>query len=152
MWIFLLISSTAGCLYFEKRVINDYFEFNVITSTKYYREIPMRFPVITICSSTNEHDISQNDISINCTFNSKLCNTKFFSVVHHNDKNCLRFNEFKNETLYSVNGGILYGLNLEIDFYMKNESKLLMSDGLDISIHNNSLGNLKHIKNSKYFN
>ena len=50
MWILCFLTSSGLCAFTVYQNINNYFQFNVVTTTRLHREIPMIFPTITICN------------------------------------------------------------------------------------------------------
>lgn len=144
-WILLTLASTSGCIYFETNIIRDYLQFNVITSTKIYHEVPMRFPMVTICGEASlQLPQKGNYFSMNCTFNNQICERKYYSIVDENNNHtCLRINGHSNDSMFSVNDGLAYGLNLELNFDRQNRTALKVPRSLEVFVHNNSLGNMK---------
>ena len=74
MWLILFIFGSSGGIYTVIKVINDYLDYEVVTSIKVFNEIPAKFPAVTFYFlRNNQANISLNEILFRCYFNSLEC-------------------------------------------------------------------------------
>jgi hypothetical protein len=74
MWLILFILGSSGGIYTVIKVINDYLDYEVVTSIKVFNEIPAKFPAVTFYFlRNNQANISLNEILFRCYFNSLEC-------------------------------------------------------------------------------
>jgi hypothetical protein len=99
IWLICFILSSSICIYFLKKAIVEYINFNKVSKIDVIYEEPAEFPTISICDR-DIHNLSLNNI-IACEINKDLMcfenKEDFFEVFsdpHYKD--CLRFNSGKN--------------------------------------------------------
>jgi hypothetical protein len=137
MWLILFIFGSSGGIYTVIKVINDYLDYEVVTSIKVFNEIPAKFPAVTFYFlRNNQANISLNEILFRCYFNSLECNSSDFETIQ--DK--FGYISYKFKSKQSFIDGSFYGLvvylNLtNIPFYNNTYSL----DGLKLIIHNDSI-------------
>lgn len=51
LWIFFVLLSTATCAFIITKAVMDYLDFNVTTKLRLVSQIPIVFPVVTICNA-----------------------------------------------------------------------------------------------------
>ena len=74
MWLILFIFGSSGGIYTVIKVINDYLDYEVVTSIKVFNEIPAKFPAVTFYFlRNNQANISLNEILFRCYFNRLEC-------------------------------------------------------------------------------
>jgi hypothetical protein len=99
IWLICFILSSSICIYFLKKAIVEYLNFNKVSKIDVIYEEPAEFPTISICDR-DIHNLSLDNI-IACEINKDLMcfenKEDFFEVFsdpHYND--CLRFNSGRN--------------------------------------------------------
>ena len=82
MWLILFIFGSSGGIYTVIKVVNDYLDYEVVTSIKVFNEIPAKFPAVTFyLLRNNKAKISLNEILFKCYFNSLECNSSDFETI-----------------------------------------------------------------------
>jgi hypothetical protein len=137
MWLILFLFGSSGGIYTVIKAINDYLDYEVVTSIKVFNEIPAKFPAVTFyLLRNNKANTSLNEILFQCYFNSLKCNSSDFDTIQ--DK--FGYISYKFKSKQSFIDGSFYGLvvylNLtNIPFYNNTYSL----DGLKLMIHNDSI-------------
>lgn len=135
-WIFLTLASTSLCSYFIFKNVNEYLNFEIVTSIDIIYETKAEFPAVTLCS-TSGFNQSLQSLIIMCRFNNRNCSidTHFESYDDPMYSLCYRFNSIKNSSpLYTFNG-IFYGLQLHLALELKEGDDY---GEMEILIHNSS--------------
>jgi len=50
IWLAFLLIATGACIYMCTEAVLDYLDWEVLTKVRVYSEIPIEFPVITVCN------------------------------------------------------------------------------------------------------
>jgi len=134
MWlVFFLLSSSVG-IYTIIQAFNNYFSFDVVTSIKVIKEMPVEFPAITFyILRNNSVNKSLNDLISDCNFNTFSCNISKDIKINEDKFGFISYT-FKSQLAYygSSKSGLTIGVNLaNISFDKTNPL-----DGLRIIIHN----------------
>jgi len=134
MWlVFFLLSSSVG-IYTIIQSFNNYFSFDVVTSIKVIKEMPVEFPTITFyILRNNSISKSLNDLISDCNFNTFSCNISKDIKINEDKFGFISYT-FKSQLAYygSSKSGLTIGVNLaNISFDKTNPL-----DGLRIIIHN----------------
>lgn len=112
----MAISFSIG-IYTIKSSCDNYFNFDVITSTTIVKVNNSIFPSIIFCN--NKNDSSLLKYLDNCLFNGEKCDLNFFKIYNREPKyKCIRFNEFRENSPLLTTSGIGFKNSLRVDFNM----------------------------------
>ena len=107
MWLILFILGSSGGIYTVIKVINDYLDYEVVTSIKVFNEVPAKFPAVTFyLLRNNKAKISLDEILVGCIFGDMSCNSSDFDTIQ--DKFGYISYKFRNKN--SFFDGSFYGL------------------------------------------
>jgi len=134
MWlIFFLLSSSVGIYTIIQSFIN-YFNFDVVTSIKVFKEIPTEFPAITFFILRNKKaNISLNDLVVECAFSRFSCNISNDISINRDKFGYISYT-FKSQSAYIA--GSVYGLQMGLNLQNISFDDTTVRDGLRIIIHN----------------
>jgi len=134
MWlIFFLLSSSVGIYTIIQSFIN-YFNFDVVTSIKVFKEIPTEFPAITFFILRNKKaNISLNDLVVECAFSRFSCNISNDISINRDKFGYISYT-FKSQSAYIA--GSVYGLQMGLNLQNISFDDTAVRDGLRIIIHN----------------
>jgi hypothetical protein len=132
MWLILFLLSSSVGIYLVIQSFINYFNYDVVTSVKVFKEIPTEFPTITFfILRNNRRNISLSNLIVECKFNNFNCN--FSNDIHVNkDKFGFISYTFKSQLIYF--GGSFNSLRIGVN--LANISTLHLVDGLRVIIHN----------------
>ncbi len=128
-WFFYFICGSSITIWQLIKLVNNYYEFDVITEVESVYEQPMRLPALVFCSPFNKPHLFANrslkSIVISCidTFRNDCMNNldNLFEAFETPDGKCFRLNSGKNMSGHSVPiynqtvGGLDGGFNLRFE-------------------------------------
>jgi len=132
MWLILFLLSSSVGIYLVIQSFINYFNYDVVTSVKVFKEIPTEFPTITFfILRNNRRNIPMSNLIVECKFNNFNCN--FSNEIHVNkDKFGFVSYTFKSQLIYF--GGSFNSLRIGVN--LANISTSHLVDGLRVIIHN----------------
>jgi hypothetical protein len=134
MWLILFLLSSSVGIYLVIQSFINYFNYEVVTSIKVFKEIPTEFPAITFFILRNNRiNISLSKLIFERQFNSFRCNISK-DIRINKDKFGFISYTFKSQLTYlgGSKNSLIMGLNLaNISF-----DKINALDGLRVIIHN----------------
>ena len=140
MWLILFIFGSSGGIYTVIKVINDYLDYEVVTSIKVFNEIPAKFPAVTFYFlRNNKANISLKKILVTCFFNDISCNSSDFETIQ--DK--FGYISYKFKSKQSFIDGSFYGLTVALNLtnipFIEYDFDYQILNGLKLMIHNDSI-------------
>jgi hypothetical protein len=140
MWLILFIFGSSGGIYTVIKVINDYLDYEVVTSFKVFNEIPAKFPAVTFYFlRNNKANISLKKILVTCFFNDISCNSSDFETIQ--DK--FGYISYKFKSKQSFIDGSFYGLTVALNLtnipFIEYDFDYQILNGLKLMIHNDSI-------------
>ena len=137
MWLLLLLLGISTGIYTVINSINNYFNYDVVTSINVINEIPTEFPAVTFfIRRNNKVKIPLNKLIKYCRFNSFSCDDLENYFKTNQDKFGFVSYTFKNQTSFlgGTNFALCIRLNLE-NITFDNSS---IYDGIRLIIHNST--------------
>ena len=115
LWTFVILFCLITTLYIFISNVADFLKHDVINQVKTIYKNTSVFPAIIFCSTKLQYKLV--DLVKSCSFNQETCNftTNFDLFIENEDRNCLRFNGYidESEKLKITNGiGYLHGLSI----------------------------------------
>jgi len=140
MWLILFIFGSSGGIYTVIKAINEYLDYEVVTSIKVFNEIPAKFPAVTFyLLRNNKAKIALDKILVTCTFNDIKCNSSDFETIQDKFDNI----SYKFKSKQSFIDGNFYGLSVALNFtnisFIENVYDYAILNGLKLMIHNDSI-------------
>ena len=140
MWLILFLFGSSGGIYTVIKVINDYLDYEVVTSIKVYNEIPAKFPAVTFfLLRNNTANLSLDKILVTCFFNDISCNSSDFETIQ--DK--FGYISYKFKSRQSFFDGSFYGLVVALNLtnipFIRYFYDYVTENGLKLMIHNDSI-------------
>lgn len=140
LYIFLLLLLICSNFYVNISSIMDYLRYDIIPSTNIYKQVPMAFPMITICnmnSYVSYRKFSMKQMLLDCQVGLRKCNASDFSKKFRiSTYHCYSLNDGVNKSIMktSINGH-LYGISLKLYAGMPSEARLYIN-GFLVFINN----------------
>ncbi len=153
LWLICFLAATLACCVFIGKALDDYFDYNVVTTISLIRENEINFPTITFCFNDGS-DYDLRTILIKCSYNNIQCSPdefekkkirSIFGVAIY----CHIYNNGMNSSGHNVEIKTSNHINhlegLKLGFYLQNSRERIfyhVGDPKEVHAYNDIMHNI----------